>query len=275
MELEFNITGELGGFDQELNNGIHNGEYLDFYIDTNIKNIESLEYLTIEVHNNSGIMSKFSKNMTREELEMADFTIKIDLPTESNTLQKIRFIPHFREDNEYSIDNTQGISRMQTIQWATEQVIVLEDGQEYMPITLDHELKTELNGFELAYVYNDKLQYLTFPEGFALSYNYDEITESYRFLIPTVYNNPDTHELVKFKEEQLLLIRYNSPVKRGIAIGIGKMYFEHKGYNYDAHLDIPKAELLLVNADSEKAYSEFTSDYYYQTPIRNITPYLV
>ncbi|MHA2276000.1 MAG: hypothetical protein ACXAC2_09550, partial [Candidatus Kariarchaeaceae archaeon] len=65
----------------------------------------------------------------------------------------------------------------------------------------------------------------------------------------------------------MILIRYYSPVKKGIGIGIGKLYFENKGYNYEAHSDIPKAEFMLVNVNSTKDYSEFMNDYYYQDSI--------
>ena len=71
-------------------------------------------------------------------------------------------------------------------------------------------------------------------------------------------------------------MRYNSPVKKGIAVGIGKLYFENKGYNYNSHPDLPKAELLMINANSSDTntydYSEFIGDYYYQAPI-DITPF--
>ena len=68
------------------------------------------------------------------------------------------------------------------------------------------------------------------------------------------------------------MVRYNSPVKRGIALGIGKLYFESKGYNYAAHPDIPKAEFMLVDANTTSSYSEFTDNYYYQTPLQ-LTPF--
>lgn len=41
---------------------------------------------------------------------------------------------------------------------------------------------------------------------------------------------------------------------------------------YDSHQDLPKAELLLINANSTSSYSEFTNDYYYQVPLE-ITPF--
>ena len=56
-ELEFNIEGELGGFDQSIVTAIHAGTYLSLYLDTNIKNIESLKLLSIELYGESGLMS--------------------------------------------------------------------------------------------------------------------------------------------------------------------------------------------------------------------------
>ncbi|KKN44676.1 hypothetical protein LCGC14_0690860, partial [marine sediment metagenome] len=57
-ELEFDLKGELGAYDQNIIDAIHNGEYLSLYLDTNIKNIESLEFLNITLYDdNSGLMS--------------------------------------------------------------------------------------------------------------------------------------------------------------------------------------------------------------------------
>jgi len=101
-ELEFNIEGELTNFNEDVIVDIHSGKYLTLYIDTNMKNAESILHLTIELYDSGGIMSEFTQIVTREELEMADFTINISLPTSSNTLKKIRFVPTFRTDKEYN-----------------------------------------------------------------------------------------------------------------------------------------------------------------------------
>ncbi len=269
-ELEFNLEDELNNFDEGLLNAIHNGDYLSLYFDTNIKNIESLEYLSIELYDNQGKLSGFTQNITRFDLEMWDYNIKVNLPSTSNTLKKIRFVPIFRTDSEYNNDNTIGIARIQTAQWDSEFVSFMEDGQEYMHVDLEFDLKTELNGFELAYIFNDKLQYLNFLEDFSLNYTKD--MDIYTLHIPAIYLDPDTNATVRFREEQTIVIRYNSPVKRGLALGIGKMYFEKKGYNYGSHPEISKAEFMLVEASSSDAYSEFTSDYYYQAPLQ-LTPF--
>ncbi|KKK91013.1 hypothetical protein LCGC14_2717230, partial [marine sediment metagenome] len=259
----------LGAYDQDIIDDIHTGEYISLYFDTNIKNIESLELLNITLYGNSGLMSDDTQIIYREELIMRDNSIKINLPTDTNTLKKIRLTPVFRSDNEYNENNTIGIAQFQTIEWDPALVSTNADDHEYMTITLDHDLKTELNGLELAYVFNDQLQYLTFP--YNITYTLEEYSRtisSYILYIPSSYIDPNTNETVSFQEGDIVALRYNSPVKSGIPIGIGSLYLENKGYNYDSHKDIPKAEILLVNASSDVAYSEFTSGYYYQTPIQ-------
>ncbi|MFX1391921.1 MAG: hypothetical protein ACFE9Z_17790, partial [Promethearchaeota archaeon] len=271
-QLEFNISDELTNFDINIINDIHNGKFLAFYVDTNIKNLESLEYITIELYDNSGKMEGFDQIISKDEIEMYDFNIRINLPTDTNTLKKLRFIPTFRNDDEYSSNNIKGISRYQVLEWDSEQISTI-DGQDYLRIELENDLKTD--NPELAYVYNDKLQYLTFPEGFSISYtleNYSSMLSSYILYVPSFYINPDTNETTRFREGQSLVIRYNSPVRKGIVMGIGNIYFESKSYNYDSHSDLPKAEFMLVNADSSTAYSEFTDDYYYQSALQ-LTPF--
>ena len=280
-ELEFNIAGE----NPEIVGQINDGDYLAMYIETNIKNIESLDYITIKLYDNSGVMS--TQIITRDELIMQDNTIRIALSTSINTLKTIRFIPTFTTNKEYSDDNTHGISQMQTIQWDSNYVSFMDDDKEYMQVELEYDLKSEIEGFELAYIYDDELQYLTFPVDTALSSTVDDYgtgIDTYMLHIPKTYLHPETSQPTDFQEEQIIMIRYNTPVKKGIAIGIGKMYFESKGYNYIDHPDLPKAEFLLVDAENEKEYnlmsnddfaklySEFIADYYYQAPL-NLTPF--
>jgi hypothetical protein len=142
----------------------------------------------------------------------------------------------------------------------------MEDRVEYMQIELERDLM--INGSEIAYVFNDGLEYLTFNDN--VTYTFEN--EIYMLHVPTSYFNTITSENGRFKDGQILVVKYSSPVKKGIAIGIGKTYFENKGYNYDSHPDLPKAELLLINANSTSSYSEFTSDYFYQIPLE-ITPF--
>ena len=211
--------------------------------------------------------------ITREELELYDHNIRIELPTSTNTLKKIQFIPTFRSDDEYSSNNNIGIARYQTLQWDSELVSIMEDGQKYMHVELEHDLKT--NNSQLAYIYNDKLEYLTFPENVSISYtleNYTSTISKYILHIPVKYVHPTTNETEGFREEQTLVLRYNSPVDSGIAMGIGNMYFEAKGYNYAAHPDLPKAEFMLVTANDSSVYSEFLDDYYYQNSLQ-LTPF--
>ncbi|KKN43166.1 hypothetical protein LCGC14_0705920 [marine sediment metagenome] len=272
-ELEFDLEAELGGFDQDIIDDIHAGKYLSLYLDTNIQNIDSLDLLTVKLYDNGGLMDVYTQNISVEELIMNDNTIKVNLPTSTNTLKKIRLIPVFRTDKQYSQDNTIGIAQFQTIEWDSTLVSTNSDGNEYMQITLEHDLKTELGGLELAYVFNDKLQHLSFP--YNITYileEYSPTIKSYILYIPSTYIHPDTSETVSFQEGEVIVLRYNSPVKTGISIGVGNLYLENKGYNYEAHTDIPKAEILLVNASADDAYSEFTTGYYYQTPIQ-LTPF--
>ncbi|KKM17186.1 hypothetical protein LCGC14_1678300, partial [marine sediment metagenome] len=286
-ELEFNIEGE----NPEIADQINDGDYLAMYIETNIKNIESLVSLTIKLYDNSGVMS--TQTITRDELIMQDNTIRINLPTGTNTLKTIRFKPNFKINKEYSDDNTHGISQMQTIQWDSNYVSFMDDDKEYMQVKLEYDLKSEIEGFELAYIYDDELQYLTFPVDTSLSSTVEDYgtgIDTYMLHIPKTYLHPETSQPTDFQEEQIIMIRYNTPVKKGIAIGIGKMYFESKGYNYDDRPDLPKAEFLLVDAenvmdaenekeynlmendDFAKLYSQFMADYYYQSPL-SLTPF--
>ncbi|KKN17379.1 hypothetical protein LCGC14_0966440, partial [marine sediment metagenome] len=260
--LEFDIKGEFENFDQDLITGINNGEYLNLYLDANIQNFESLELLTVELYDNSGIMSGFSNNITNEELEMYDFDIKIGLPSTSNTLKKIKIIPFFKTSVEYSQDNSIGISQFQVAKYDHESVSIGIDGKEYIYVELENDLKIDLD--ELAYIFTNRLEYLTLTDDLT----YSKESDTYTLLIPTTYLDPTTSEIVKFKEGQEFLIRYNSPVKNGIALGIGELYLENKGYNYESHSDIPKAEILIVNANSTSDYSEFTSDYHYQISLQ-------
>ncbi|KKL57536.1 hypothetical protein LCGC14_2234430, partial [marine sediment metagenome] len=286
-ELEFNIEGE----NPEIVSQIRQGEYLAMYIETNIKNIESLDSLTIEFYDEDGYIMNdpvdYTETITREELIMQDNTIRINLPTDANTLKTIRFDPTFTTNKEYSDDNTHGISQMQTIQWDSNYVSFMDDDKEYMQVELEYDLMSEIDGLELAYIYNDELQYLTFPEDTSLSSTVEDYgtgIDTYMLHIPKTYLHPETSEPTSFQEEQIIMIRYNSPVKKGIAIGIGRMYFENKGYNYVGHSDLPKAEFLLVNVEKQKEYnlmsnddfaelySEFITDYYYQAPL-SLTPF--
>ncbi|MBA7666039.1 hypothetical protein ES703_74114 [subsurface metagenome] len=173
-KLEFNLAAELESFDQDLLTGIQSGDYLALYIDTNIKNIESLEHIMVELYDNQGLMSGLTQVITIEDLIMFDNNLKINLPTTSNTLKTIKLIPSFRIDEEYSEDNSRGIVRIQTAQWDNKSVTFMEDGQEYMHIELDYDLM--VNNSNLAYIFNDKLDHLTFSENYSVFYTFENVT---------------------------------------------------------------------------------------------------
>jgi len=271
--LEFDIAGELGEYDSQLLDKIHAGNYAALHIDTNIKNLESLEYLKIELHDVSGNMLTYTQYISKEELEMYDNTIKINLPDEINTLQKIVFIPIFRSDQEYSNDNDIGITRIQTIEVNGDLLSYSGNDIEYIDIELEYDLiiNNTNSGYELAYVFNERLEHLIFPESTPIVY--DTLNDdngdilSYILRIPKQYIKSITNETTSFKTGEIFAIRYNSPVKKGISMAIGKMYFEN---NY--HPDIKKAQLMFINADTSQSYSQFTEDYYYSVPLR-LTPY--
>ncbi len=268
-ELEFDIAGELGEYDSLLLDQIHAGNYTALYIDTNIKNLESLEYLKIELYDLLGNMLTYTQYILKEELEMYDNNIKVELPNELNSLQRIVFIPLFREDQEYSNDNDIGIARVQTIDVNDDSLSYSGNNIEYIDIHLEYDLLVNNTNseYELAYVFNERLEHLIFPENTPIVY--DTLNDdngkilSYVLRIPRKYIDPITNETTSFKIGEILAIRYNSPVKKGISMAIGKMYFEN---NY--HPDIEKAQLMFINADTPQSYLQFTEDYYYNIPLR-------
>ncbi|KKL51498.1 hypothetical protein LCGC14_2294890, partial [marine sediment metagenome] len=68
----------------------------------------------------------------------------------------------------------------------------------------------------------------------------------------------------------IIVLRYSTLVKKGIGIGIGKMYFQEKPYGYTSSM--PTAELLLVNIADYEDYTTYTAPYYHSIPIE-LTPY--
>ncbi|MEJ2248102.1 MAG: hypothetical protein P8Y97_00400 [Candidatus Lokiarchaeota archaeon] len=279
QSIEFNLMNELDGYlDNEVKNGILNGNYLSLFIETQMENPESLEYLKITLINSQGIVfNDLTKIVTREELELWDNELKIDLPTQPNPLQKIRVTPYFRNDGEYTANNPIGTSHFEYITFSNESLTVNVLGQRVFEYTLEHPMLTDLEdyGYDFAYVFDDNLRHLTFQDNYDLSYNIsqDPYTkqDQYDLQIPLEYIDPITNETVmRFQNGDLIGIRYNRPVEKGISIGIGKLYFQKKPTSYNPA--VPSAECLLINTDSSEDYSQFTNEYYYSIPLR-VTPF--
>ncbi|MHA1279895.1 MAG: hypothetical protein ACTSQ8_22060, partial [Candidatus Helarchaeota archaeon] len=271
--LMFDIEGELSAYDNgELLEGIRSGEYLALYIDANIRNCESLEKLLIKLYNSSGVFS--TQDITPEELLMYDFNVKIDLPSKTNTLKSVEIVPIFRESALYSADNTVGVPNFEFEEWDEEATFFDSDGNKFMKVPLDNELKTDTS-LNLAYIFNEDFESLSLPDGVDFGWDTVEdefgVVKSYALLVPNTFKDPKNNsKTISFKEGDSFVIRYNSPVEKAISIGIGTMYFQKKPYGYKS--DLPIAEVLLVNAENSSDYSEYTRDYFARLPLR-LTPF--
>ncbi|MHA1439471.1 MAG: hypothetical protein ACTSPD_18025 [Promethearchaeota archaeon] len=271
--LMFDIEGELSAYDNgELLEGIRSGKYLALHIDANIRNCESLEKLLIKLYNSSGVFS--TQDITPEELLMYDFNVKIDLPSKTNTLKSVEIVPIFRESALYSADNTVGVPNFEFEEWDEEATFFDSDGNKFMKVPLDNELKTDTS-LNLAYIFNEDFESLSLPDGVDFGWDTVEdefgVVKSYVLLVPNTFKDPKNNsKTISFKEGDSFVIRYNSPVEKAISIGIGTMYFQKKPYGYKS--DLPIAEVLLVNAENSSDYSEYTRDYFAQLPLR-LTPF--
>ncbi|KKM80539.1 hypothetical protein LCGC14_1338830, partial [marine sediment metagenome] len=67
-----------------------------------------------------------------------------------------------------------------------------------------------------------------------------------------------------------IVLRYNTPIKVGIGIGIGKMYFQDRPYGFTQSM--PSAELLLVDISDYEDYATYTNPYFYKIPLE-LTPF--
>ncbi|MEJ2251052.1 MAG: hypothetical protein P8Y97_15545, partial [Candidatus Lokiarchaeota archaeon] len=276
--IEFNLISELNGFlDNQVKDGIRNGNYLSLYMETQMQNVESLEFIKIElIDKDNHVMSGYTNKIYKDELDLWENELKIDLPTSTNYLQKIRITPYFREDKEFNPSNKIGVPYYEYVTFTNESLTSNSNGQSVFEHTLEYEMLTNLEdqGYNFAYIFDKSLNHITFQENYDLSYNVstDPYTKQdvYDLHIPLDYIDPlNNNTTLRFQNDDLLIIRYNKPVERGISIGIGEIYLQRKPAHYDS--SVSPAECLLVNTESPESYSSFTNDYY-QIPIR-LTPF--
>ncbi|MHA1279503.1 MAG: hypothetical protein ACTSQ8_20065 [Candidatus Helarchaeota archaeon] len=269
--LMIDLEGELNDFNPEMLTALHQGNFNKLHIRASLKYLEAISGLKIELHDANGLMDGFTQVIDREKLEMLDHEIIISLPKVSNSLKSLKFIPIFRTDGEYTIDNARGILRTETIEWDEDKASAYPDGNVYMQVELKNELKDDQESGDLVLMFNDELKHLETLKDIPINYSVEEDGTSF-VLIPKKYFDPEINENLSFKEGDLLVIKYYSPINRYLVATIGNMFFEYKGYNNDMHPDIPKAELLLVNANSSSSFEDFLSDYYLQVPLES-TPF--
>jgi hypothetical protein len=270
-KLVFDILKEINSSNPDLMNDIHTGKILSLFIDTNIKNYESLEKIIINLYSPVGLIS--TQIISAEELISYDFALKIDLPSGPNNLQKIEFIPQFKNAEQYSISNTVGIPQFEVIEWNEQMAYYASNGLKYMNITLEEKLF--INPSNVIYLFNTQLDHLALPAGVSISYsaNKDQFgnIEGYSIRIPSQYLNPqNTSQILTFKEGDQILVKYNSPVEKAINVGIGKLYFQRIPYGFNPTL--PEAEVLLINTDDTEDYSQFLNPYHLQIPLE-LTPF--
>ncbi|MBA7506036.1 hypothetical protein ES706_04716 [subsurface metagenome] len=269
--LSFDIKDELGSY-AGLMSGIQNGGYLTLFIEAIIKNYESLKKIEIRLIDNGGIFD--TQEISIEDLIMNDFTIIVDLTSATSTFKTIQIKPVFRTDAEYDSSNNNGIARFETVEWDEAMTFYDLEGNKYMNFTLFSNLLTNSSDLELAYLFNEYLEYLDLPDGvqFGWGTNKDRFgnIDSYVLQIPNIYKNPDNHsETLTFKDGDLLVVRYNSPIIRGIGLGIGKMYFEKRPDFFElGHV----TEFIMINVSDSTDYSQFVSPYSYNIPL-SLTPF--
>ncbi|MHA2033097.1 MAG: hypothetical protein ACW99Q_27330, partial [Candidatus Kariarchaeaceae archaeon] len=89
--------------------------------------------------------------------------------------------------------------------------------------------------------------------------------------IPDTYINPNNSAETKlFEDGDKIILRYNSPVNKTVQIGVEKLYFNKKPYEYDTFPII--AECLLINTNDTDAYDTFTTPYSYNISLQ-LTPF--
>ncbi len=277
--LSFNITDELSNYGEGyLLSNITQGNILSLYINTKIQNYESLEKIIVHLQDSSHTDITVDQEIFLEELAMYDFDIRIDLTGADSSLKYIELEPVFRDDAEFSEDNTLGVARFEFAVWNDDMAFTDINGNTVMNFTLDNMLltnSTDLDLKDLAYLYNQYLEYLEIPDGIEIGWgitnNILGNIESYVLQIPNTYKHPENeNEVLTFEDGDVILVRYNSPVRKGIGIGIGKMYFEKEPYNYNP--SIPIAECLLINASDPTDYTQFMESYAFEIPLR-LTPF--
>ncbi|MHA1279520.1 MAG: hypothetical protein ACTSQ8_20150 [Candidatus Helarchaeota archaeon] len=257
---------------EQFLDALHDGDYIKLHVEMNIRNLESLQELKVELHDASGLMSGFTQWFSREQLEMFDGDLIISLPTIPNSLKLIKIIPKFRTDGDFSPYNDKGILRTEVFEWKEDEKSQYPDGYNYMKVELGHELKVNENEEQdMAFLFDEDLNKLKLIGDLALNYTIEDDGTSF-LLIPKEFMDPVSNMTSSFEDGEVFVVKYYSPIKRHIVAGLGKMFLEYKGCYHDSNPDLPKAEFLLVNANSTISYDDFLSDYYLEVPLE-VTPF--
>ncbi|KKK67520.1 hypothetical protein LCGC14_2953240, partial [marine sediment metagenome] len=274
--LSYDIARELSWYDPQLLTDIQAGEYLSLHMNTIIDNIGALEKITVRLYDSSGEITALTQIISIEKIVATNFDLEITLPSyQGNDLQRIEIEPIFRTDAEYSSDNTIGIPRVETLIW-NETFLFIDNntGSIFLNHTLYYDFFNESTSPELVYMFNEDLKYLALPEGVEFNWSstvYLFNNTSYDLFIPNTYIDPDTGENSTFTSGDLIMIRYFSPVDRGITANIKNIYYQKKPLNYDSLPSI--AECLLINSDDPTNYTQITQPYNIDLPIP-ITPFI-
>ncbi|KKN39526.1 hypothetical protein LCGC14_0742520 [marine sediment metagenome] len=270
--LSFDLAGELSWYDPQLLADIQAGnDYLTLYMNTAINNYEALEKILIELYDNSPTPALISSSyISIEEIVNSDFTLKIDLPATPG-LDKLNFTPIFRTDAEYSTDN---IPKFDSVEWDSTKTSYNSDGNKVMYHTLENSLFTGAPNHEIAYLFNNDLEYLSLPEGIDFNWSDETLTSGldiHVLQIPELFIDPDNPSVVStFEDGDTFTVKYDSPVVKTIQIGIEELFFQKKPFNYDTFSEI--AEVLLINTDDTSDYGTFTNPYSYNISLP-ITPF--
>jgi hypothetical protein len=273
--LTFNISKELSWFDNDLYTDIKAGDVISLYLDTSIENYESLEGLKVDLYDHLGIMQGFTKVIPIEDIVNWDFMIKIELPySQINTLETVKMTPLFRSDGEFSINNTIGVPRFELVEWDEDMTAFDANGTEIMLYPVDYELLTDIDSLEIAYLFNEELEYLALPPTIGFNWTEEDllgITKVFTLHIPNSFLNPENKsEILSFTEGDSIILRYQTPLKKAIKISIGELYFNREPSQSD--FTDCFAEVLLINANGTDYYSEFLKPYNYNISLP-ITPF--
>ncbi|KKM97425.1 hypothetical protein LCGC14_1168150, partial [marine sediment metagenome] len=248
-------------YDQQLLTDIRAGDYLSLHMNVLINNIGALEKIIVRLYDSSSEITALAQSISVDEIIAGNFDIKITLPSYTdNDLQRIELEPVFRSDNLYSLDNTIGVPRIETLVW-NETFLFTDNntGNIFLNHTLYYEFFIESTSPELVYMFNENLEYLDLPEG--VDFNWSSTVylfneTMYDLFIPNTYIDPNTKESSTFTSGDLIMIRYFSPVDKGITANIRDIYYQKKPLHYDSLPSI--AECLLVNSTDP---TQFTQPY--------------
>ncbi|MHA2033389.1 MAG: hypothetical protein ACW99Q_28795, partial [Candidatus Kariarchaeaceae archaeon] len=170
-KLVFNLTGEV---DPIIINDIRAGNYVSLYMNTIFGNYESLDSLKIELFDTQdSTLSAFTTIIPLEELLYWNFNIKINLPTTTNDLEYVQFTPIFSTERQYSESNSVGVPRFEFLQWNNTLVNYTSNGYDYMIYRLNEPIFTEDSPNDIAYLFNERLEYLKLPTGVPFDWTVD------------------------------------------------------------------------------------------------------